>query len=172
MIGLWPGLLTQKRPFPLWSGRRPLGQIVKVPYLVLVLPRLWPYYYGGVFSWRVPFKIGLYYQYGQWRNDGFPRRSLGVMAYMVATGHIRTDDINRVCWDILESCMKSIPLKRMGIPEEIADLVLFLRSKPASLITGSTIHINGGQWMAWIQHGWSGKQVNKDIAFWPMCAYK
>jgi 3-oxoacyl-[acyl-carrier protein] reductase len=44
--------------------------------------------------------------------------------------------------------MKSIPLKRMGIPEEIADLVLFLRSKPASLITGSTIHINGGQWMA------------------------
>jgi 3-oxoacyl-[acyl-carrier protein] reductase len=44
--------------------------------------------------------------------------------------------------------MKSIPLKRMGIPEEIADLVLFLCSKPASFITGSTIHVNGGQWMA------------------------
>jgi 3-oxoacyl-[acyl-carrier protein] reductase len=67
---------------------------------------------------------------------------------MVATGHIRTDDIDRVCPNILESCMKSIPLKRMGIPEEIADLILFLCSKPASFITGSTIHVNGGQWMA------------------------
>jgi acetoacetyl-CoA reductase len=72
----------------------------------------------------------------------------GVTANMVATGHIRTDDIDRVCPDVLESCMKSIPLKRMGIPEEIADLVLFLCSKPASFITGSTIHVNGGQWMA------------------------
>jgi len=72
----------------------------------------------------------------------------GVTANMVATGHIRTEEIDRVSPDILEKCMKSIPLKRMGVPEEIADLVLFLCSNPASFITGSTIHINGGQWMA------------------------
>jgi NAD(P)-dependent dehydrogenase (short-subunit alcohol dehydrogenase family) len=67
---------------------------------------------------------------------------------MVATGQIRTQDIDSVSPDILESCMKSIPLKRMGVPEEIADLVLFLCSNPASFITGSTIHVNGGQWMS------------------------
>lgn len=72
----------------------------------------------------------------------------GVTANMVATGHIRTEDIDRVSPDVLESCMKSIPLKRMGIPEEVADLVIFLCSDQASFITGSTIHVNGGQWMA------------------------
>jgi acetoacetyl-CoA reductase len=74
--------------------------------------------------------------------------SYGVTANMVATGQIRTQDIDSVSPDILESCMKSIPLKRMGVPEEIADLVLFLCSNPASFITGSTIHVNGGQWMS------------------------
>ena len=72
----------------------------------------------------------------------------GVTANMVAAGQIRTQEIDTLSHDILESCMKNIPLKRMGVPEEIAELVLFLCSKPASFITGSTIHVNGGQWMA------------------------
>jgi acetoacetyl-CoA reductase len=73
--------------------------------------------------------------------------SSGVTANMVATGHIRTQEIDALSVETLEWCMKSIPLKRMGIPEEIAELVLFLCSKNASFITGSTIHVNGGQWM-------------------------
>ena len=72
----------------------------------------------------------------------------GVTANMVAAGQIRTQEIDVLSHEVLESCMKSIPLKRMGVPEEIAELVLFLCSKPASFITGSTIHVNGGQWMA------------------------
>ena len=40
--------------------------------------------------------------------------------------------------------MKSIPMKRMGKPEEVAELVLFLASDRASYITGEVIRIDGG----------------------------
>ena len=36
------------------------------------------------------------------------------------------------------------PLKRLGQPQEIADVILFLCSQNASFITGETIHVNGG----------------------------
>jgi NAD(P)-dependent dehydrogenase (short-subunit alcohol dehydrogenase family) len=38
-----------------------------------------------------------------------------------------------------------IPLKRLGQPHEVADLLFFLCSDQAAYITGSEIHINGGQ---------------------------
>jgi len=43
--------------------------------------------------------------------------------------------------------LKSIPLARMGKPEDIASAVLFLASDAASYITGQTIHVNGGMEM-------------------------
>lgn len=42
---------------------------------------------------------------------------------------------------------QSIPLNRLGRPEEVAKAILFLLSDNASYITGQTIDINGGQWM-------------------------
>jgi len=39
---------------------------------------------------------------------------------------------------------KIIPMKRFGKPEEVADLVDFLKSEKASYITGQVISINGG----------------------------
>jgi 3-oxoacyl-[acyl-carrier protein] reductase len=46
---------------------------------------------------------------------------------------------------ISEMLDKSVPLKRFGKPEEVADLVLFLSSAKADYITGSCITIDGGQ---------------------------
>lgn len=43
--------------------------------------------------------------------------------------------------------LKSIPLSRMGNPEDVASAVLFLASDAASYITGQTIHVNGGMEM-------------------------
>ena len=43
--------------------------------------------------------------------------------------------------------IKSIPLKRLGQPQEIADLVCFLASNEASYITGQTLNVDGGMVM-------------------------
>jgi NAD(P)-dependent dehydrogenase (short-subunit alcohol dehydrogenase family) len=43
---------------------------------------------------------------------------------------------------------RSLPLSRMGTPEEIAEAVLFLASARASFVTGQTLHVNGGGLMA------------------------
>jgi 3-oxoacyl-[acyl-carrier protein] reductase len=40
-----------------------------------------------------------------------------------------------------------IPLGRLGLPENVADGVLFLASKMSDFITGETININGGTYM-------------------------
>ena len=42
----------------------------------------------------------------------------------------------------------TIPVKRLGTPEEVANIVSFLCSAHAAFMTGSTLHVNGGQWMA------------------------
>jgi 3-oxoacyl-[acyl-carrier protein] reductase len=41
-----------------------------------------------------------------------------------------------------------IPLARLGMPEEVADLVAFLVSEQAAYITGQTIRVDGGMVMA------------------------
>ena len=45
---------------------------------------------------------------------------------------------------ILDQIISTIPMKRLGKPEEIARSVLFLAHKEAGFITGETISINGG----------------------------
>ena len=47
----------------------------------------------------------------------------------------------------LEAFLKSFPIKRLGLPEEIGDLVVFLCSDKAAYITGASIDINGGDLM-------------------------
>ena len=43
---------------------------------------------------------------------------------------------------------KDIPLKRVGMPEEMAKAIVFLASDEASYITGQTIRVDGGHWMS------------------------
>ena len=43
---------------------------------------------------------------------------------------------------------EAIPLKRLGLPEEVGELALFLASDEANYITGTTMHINGGSCMS------------------------
>ena len=47
-----------------------------------------------------------------------------------------------------DSLLQKIPLARLGQPEEIAATVGFLVSESAAYITGETIHVNGGMYMA------------------------
>ena len=49
--------------------------------------------------------------------------------------------------DILKSIIDTIPNKRLGEAEEVAEMVDYLVSEKASYVNGSTFSINGGLWM-------------------------
>jgi NAD(P)-dependent dehydrogenase (short-subunit alcohol dehydrogenase family) len=57
------------------------------------------------------------------------------------------DDTLKQSLKTREKILNQIPLHRVGKPEEVSNLVIFLASDEASYITGSTIIIDGG-WMA------------------------
>lgn len=67
----------------------------------------------------------------------------------VAPGAIDTPMVDPLKSDqkILEGTLAQIPLHRMGKPEEVASLVLFLASDASSYMTGSTVVVDGG-WLA------------------------
>jgi len=71
----------------------------------------------------------------------------GVRVNAVAPGVIDTDIHKESTTQQLEGYMQSIPLGRMGTPEEVAKIILVLASDLASYVTGTTIDINGGQKM-------------------------
>ncbi|MEM1402338.1 MAG: 3-oxoacyl-ACP reductase FabG [Pseudomonadota bacterium] len=73
-------------------------------------------------------------------------RSITVNA--IAPGFIDTDMTKALTDDQRDLMLQQIPLGRLGEPEEIAELVRFLSSDAAGYITGETIHINGGMYMA------------------------
>jgi len=73
--------------------------------------------------------------------------SKGITVNAIAPGAIETDMLFRIPEKYREKILESIPAKRFGKPEEVADLVQFLISKQASYITGQTIHINGGSYL-------------------------
>lgn len=66
----------------------------------------------------------------------------------IAPGFIDTDMTRNIDDNQREALLQSIPMNRMGRPEEIAAAVAFLASPMASYITGTTLHINGGMYMA------------------------
>ncbi|HIQ36910.1 MAG TPA: SDR family oxidoreductase, partial [Desulfocapsa sulfexigens] len=62
----------------------------------------------------------------------------------VSPGFIETELIQDLSPDLLKSYKKSVPMRRFGKVEEIADAVLFLASKNASYISGTVLDVNGG----------------------------
>ena len=65
----------------------------------------------------------------------------------IAPGFIETDMTNHFKSDELENILKQIPANKMGNPQDIADLALFLASPNADYITGQTISVDGGLYM-------------------------
>jgi len=74
--------------------------------------------------------------------------SRGITVNAVAPGFIDTDMTRALSDEQKEALMVNIPLKRLGQPEEIAAAVAFLASPSAAYISGETLHVNGGMYMA------------------------
>ena len=69
-----------------------------------------------------------------------------IRANLVAPGAIETN-MNRELKEnkeILDKVLKQIPIKRIGNPEEVANVVEFLASDKASYVTGTTFYVDGG----------------------------
>jgi acetoacetyl-CoA reductase len=73
----------------------------------------------------------------------------GVTANVVAPGYIGTEMVRAVPEEVLNTkIIPQIPVGRLGEPEEIARCVTFLAADGAGFITGSTLSVNGGQYMS------------------------
>lgn len=71
----------------------------------------------------------------------------GVTVNVVAPGFIETDMTASLAEAQQKALLDTIPMKRMGQAEDIAQAVHFLASEGASYITGQTLHVNGGMCM-------------------------
>ena len=72
----------------------------------------------------------------------------GITVNAICPGYIHTEMLEAVPADVMEkSILPLIPVGRLGEPADIARAVLFLAADEASFITGSTLSINGGQYM-------------------------
>jgi acetoacetyl-CoA reductase len=73
----------------------------------------------------------------------------GVTVNVIAPGYISTEMVQAVPEEVLKTkILPLIPVGRLGEPEEIARAVEFLASDQGGFITGSTLSINGGQYMS------------------------
>ena len=73
--------------------------------------------------------------------------SRGITANCVAPGFIKTPMTDALPEEAKEKLTRNIPMARLGLPEDVANAVVFLASDEASYITGQTIHVNGGMAM-------------------------
>ena len=72
----------------------------------------------------------------------------GITVNAVAPGFIDTDMTRALNDSQRATLLQQIPMARLGTPADIAAAVLFLVSPQAAYITGETLHVNGGMYMA------------------------
>ncbi len=78
-----------------------------------------------------------------WAKE-FARKGAPVRVNAIAPGYVMTDILKTVPQELLDQFAALTMLKRLGQPEEIAKVALFLASDDASYITGQTIQADGG----------------------------
>ena len=86
--------------------------------------------------------------------EGFTRSvakeigSRGITVNAVAPGFIDTDMTRELPPQQTEALLSQIPLARLGQPQEVASVVGFLASENGAYVTGETVHVDGGMYMA------------------------
>lgn len=70
--------------------------------------------------------------------------SKGVTVNTVSPGYIGTDMVRAIRPDVLEKIVATIPVRRLGTPEEIASMIAWIASDDAGFATGADFSLNGG----------------------------
>jgi acetoacetyl-CoA reductase len=70
--------------------------------------------------------------------------SKGVTVNTVSPGYIGTDMVRAIRPDVLEKIVSTIPVKRLGRPEEIASIINWIASEESGFSTGADFSLNGG----------------------------
>jgi acetoacetyl-CoA reductase len=68
----------------------------------------------------------------------------GVTVNTVSPGYIGTDMVKAIRPDVLEKIVATIPVRRLGAPEEIGSIVAWLASNESGFSTGADFSLNGG----------------------------
>ena len=71
----------------------------------------------------------------------------GVTVNAIAPGYIGTEMVASLAADVLDKIKAQIPIGRLGPADDVARAVVFLAAEEAGWITGSTLSVNGGQYM-------------------------
>jgi acetoacetyl-CoA reductase len=71
----------------------------------------------------------------------------GVTVNCVAPGYVDTEMVQAVPENVLKAIIGQIPAGRLGKGEEIADAVSFLSGEGAAYVNGTTLSLNGGQYL-------------------------
>ncbi len=72
----------------------------------------------------------------------------GITVNTVAPGYVDTEMVSAVPKPVLDQIIAGIPVGRLGMADEIARCVAFLASEDAGYITGTTLTVNGGQYIS------------------------
>lgn len=76
---------------------------------------------------------------------------LGINVNAIAPGAIDTPMVRQpgkgITKEVMDEIIRKVPLKRIGRPEEVSAMVVFLASEESSYVTGSTFYVDGG-WLA------------------------
>ncbi len=72
----------------------------------------------------------------------------GITVNVIAPGYIDTEMVSAVPKAVLDQIIANIPVGRLGMADEIARCVAFLAAEDAGFITGATLTVNGGQYIA------------------------
>jgi len=84
-------------------------------------------------------------QLGFMRTAAIELAKYGVTVNAVMPGNIKTEGLDGLGEDYLATMAASIPLKKLGMVEDIGNAALFFASKEAAYITGQSIVVDGGQ---------------------------
>ena len=121
---------------PMMKARK--GRIISIASVVGVSGNAGQTNYGAAKAGVIGFSKSLAREVG----------TRGITVNVVAPGFIDTDMTKALPDAQKEALLGQIPMNRLGQPAEIAKAVAFLASEGAGYISGETIHVNGGMYMA------------------------